>query len=73
VGSRGVSLDAEISADFSLHKGVNVIMLKVENGVGDWGGAARLTDGDDHPLPISPSSPRRKAKRPRTTLAGEPR
>jgi hypothetical protein len=47
---RPVMPDSDVSADFSLKKGVNVIMLKVVNWSEEWAGIARLVDGDNHPL-----------------------
>jgi hypothetical protein len=50
LGTGNAVLDTDLSADFPLHKGVNVIMIKAVNGDGPWGASARLIDGKNVPL-----------------------
>lgn len=46
---RGVSPDQD-KVDVTLRQGVNVLLLKVTNGGGDWGAMARFTARDGEPL-----------------------
>jgi hypothetical protein len=49
-GGHAVMPDSDISADFTLNKGVNVIMMKVVNYITAWGAFARLVGADGLPL-----------------------
>jgi hypothetical protein len=47
---RAVAPDSDISAAFTLKKGINVIMVKVVNYYLEWGAGVRLIDKDHRPL-----------------------
>ena len=47
---RAIRADQDV-ATVALKKGPNVIVMKVLNGEGRWGGCVRFTDMDDRPLP----------------------
>ncbi|VTT98971.1 serine threonine protein kinase : Serine/threonine protein kinase OS=Planctomyces brasiliensis (strain ATCC 49424 / DSM 5305 / JCM 21570 / NBRC 103401 / IFAM 1448) GN=Plabr_2195 PE=3 SV=1: Pkinase: NPCBM [Gemmataceae bacterium] len=50
-GDRGIGRDQSTFGGVTLKKGVNVIVFKVCNGHGGFGGALRLTDASGTPIP----------------------
>lgn len=48
--TRPIDKDQNVYPNLTLQKGVNVLVLKVTNGNGEWKGAARFTDANGAPL-----------------------
>jgi hypothetical protein len=47
---RSCPIDGSVVKDIPLNKGVNVIVLKILNGYGNFSGVVRLVDSIDHPI-----------------------
>jgi hypothetical protein len=47
---RALSLDEDTISDVELQVGLNVVVFKVVNDGGGWGGSLRFTDKDDQPV-----------------------
>lgn len=49
-GARALTKDSDIASDLTLKQGLNVVVLKVINEVGNWQACLRLTNTDGQPL-----------------------